>query len=275
MSSYDFSFSSLQQKIEALRESFDKSAMSLAKELDQARDAVADLQGAEDGMTARLEQAEQRIVAQDELIETLNQELQEARVLRKDVRDRELEIERMRSELETKNELVGTVRRQLKKANEQSSALQKRLDETREQSADATAMDNAEIVALKAELEARRTMIKSLREDVARTDRLEEQLESKRQNISMLEESIDQHVQTIAELRKSADAWKLKYLAVKGESAPNIDDTLTEQPEFTDTEIEALREFDPSSQNTPEATVAIDMRGVFEPVPGKQSGNKS
>ena len=116
------------------------------------------------------------------------------------------------------------------------------------------------------ELEARRTMIRSLREDAARAEELQSQLEAKRETIEMLEDSIDQHVQTITELRKSADGWKLKYLAVKGVPVAEIEETLTEQPKFTDTEIHALREFDPNADEASDKTVAIDMRDVLEAV---------
>ena len=137
MGSYDFSFTSLQDQLDALRESFDSASAAIARELDQARAAAADLKGAEDGVAAKLQHAEERIAAQDELIETLNQELQDARALRKDVRERELEIERMRSELKTKNELVGTVRKQVDKANDRNKELQQKASELAEKNREA------------------------------------------------------------------------------------------------------------------------------------------
>jgi chromosome segregation ATPase len=268
MTSYDVSFSGLHDRLEALRQEFDGAVATLFTELDQAREAVAELQGAEDDTAGKLQQAEERIGAQDELIETLNQELQEAKRVRGEVRERELEIERMRSELKSKNELVSAVREQKNRATAQLSELQQELAEANEQSADATAMDNAEIVALKAELEARRSMIRNLREDAARAETLQSQLDAKRETITMLEESIDQHVQTIADLRKSADTWKLKYMAVKGGPPADSEETLTQEPAFTDTEIEALRELDQSAENdaTNDKTLAIDMRDVLEAV---------
>jgi chromosome segregation ATPase len=268
MTSYDVSFSGLHDRLEALRQEFDGALASLFTELDQAREAVAVLKGAEDDQADKLLKAEERIGAQDELIETLNQELQEAKLLRREIRERELDIERMRSELASKNELVSAVREQTNRATTQIGGLQRELAEAREQSADATAMDNAEIVALKAELEARRSMIRNLREDAARAETLESQLDAKRETISMLEESIEQHVQTIADLRKSADAWKLKYMAVKGGPTADSEETLTQQPAFTDTEIEALREFDPNADtdSASDKTLSIDMRDVLEAV---------
>jgi chromosome segregation ATPase len=268
MTSYDVTFSGLHDRLEALRQEFDAALASLFTELDQAREAVAELKGAEDDQAGKLQQAEERIGAQDELIETLNQELQEAKRLRSEIRERELDIERMRSELSSKNELVSAVREQTNRATAQIGELQRELAEAREQSADATAMDNAEIVALKAELEARRSMIRNLREDAARAETLESQLDAKRETISMLEESIEQHVHTIADLRKSADAWKLKYMAVKGGPTADSEETLTQQPAFTDTEIEALREFDPNADtdSASDKTLSIDMRDVLEAV---------
>jgi chromosome segregation ATPase len=264
-SSSDSSFSSLHDHLEGLRKNFDTALDALFADLAQAREAVSELQGAGDEHAGKLQQAEERIAAQDELIETLNQELKDAKSARNDLRARELEIERMRSELATKNDLVKAVRDQVAKANEHSASLQKQLDEAAEQTADATAMDNAEIISLKAELEARRTMIKSLRDDVARAESLEQQLDAKRETISMLEESIEQNVQTIEDLRKSADAWRAKYMASKGGPAPDIDDTLTEHPDFTDTEIDAIRKLEQSGDPS-DKTVAINMRAVLDRV---------
>jgi len=271
MTTYDTSFSNLHDRIEGLRRDFDAALAGLFTELDQAREAVAELQGSGDEHAGKLEKAEERIAAQDELIETLNQELKEAAAMRTEVRDRELEIERMRSELDTKVDLVKAVREQLARANEQNSTLQKKLAEAREQTEEATAMDNAEIVALKTELEARRTMIKSLREDAERAESLAEQLDGKREVISQLEESIDQHVHTIAELRKSADAWRLKYLATKGQPTSDLDDTLSEEPAFTDTEIDALRQLEQSG-DTSDRTIAINMRAVLDRVRSRKAG---
>ena len=61
-------------------------------------------------------------------------------------------------------------------------------------------------------------MIKSLRADQDRVTALQTSLEEKREIIEQLEASTNRHSNTIAELRRSADMWKRKYQAVKGDS---------------------------------------------------------
>jgi chromosome segregation ATPase len=125
-----------------------------------------------------------------------------------------------------------------------------------------TSVDEAELAALKAELDARKTLIKSLRADAERVAALETQLEGKREAVASLETSINQHVETIAELKRGLAAWKKKYQAAKGE----LFDTAavsTHSPTFTDTELEALKELERTNA-PPDHTVAIDMRDALK-----------
>jgi hypothetical protein len=108
-------------------------------------------------------------------------------------------------------------------------------------------------------------MIRSLRADADRAEALESQLDAKRETIAVLEESIEQHSRTIAELRRSVDAWKKKYQAAKGEVGAEQDQTLAEPPEFTDTEIEALKALEKANAGAaPDRTLAIDMRDALK-----------
>jgi DNA repair exonuclease SbcCD ATPase subunit len=294
MTNLDKTIASLHKRIESIRQEFDGQLAELFSDLDAARAAAGELQAAGDGHDKRLRQLEERAEGQSELIETLTQEAAEARSLRSELRDRDLEIERLNSELGSKKDLVQALRHQLgdvdqlkatakqrdKKIFEQQHELDRKqqelesaerkletlrdeLDTMSAQTAEDTAVDGAELVALKSELDARKTMIRSLREDADRASSLDAQLEVKRETIRVLEESIDQHVATIAELRRSVDAWKKKYQAAKGELCDS-DQTLAEPPEFTDTEVEALRALEMAGEMAPERTVAIDMRDALK-----------
>ncbi len=111
--------------------------------------------------------------------------------MREEVRSRDLEIERVTSELESKKELVRALRRdaegvdrvktdgkikdreldelraQLKRAEQQAANAMMEADALRE-AASQHSEESAELESLRAELEARKTMIKSLRADQER-----------------------------------------------------------------------------------------------------------
>ena len=72
-----------------------------------------------------------------------------------------------------------------------------------------------ELKATRAELDARKTMIESLRGDAERAQALEAQLKEKRNLISKLEGYIDRHVTTISDLKQSVTTWKEKYTSLK------------------------------------------------------------
>jgi hypothetical protein len=128
-------------------------------------------------------------------------------------------------------------------------------------------VDSAEIVALKAELDARKSMIRSLRADVERAEGLAAQVEEKRETIAVLETSIDQHVKTIAELRRSVEAWKNPSQLAKPRVGEDPDSTLAEAPALGDDEIDASDAIDAietlNPGAPPERTLAIDMRDAL------------
>lgn len=295
MTDVENSVASLHQRLSSMREEIEAGFGSLFDELDEIETAAQKLASTEGGHDKRIKQLEERAEGQSELIETLTQEAEEARTLRGEVRERDLEIERLKSELESKSDLVKALRRQAgesdqlkatgkqrdKKIFEQQHQLdrkQKELDRAvseiaelkaelevqDEHSADETVADSAELEALKAELDARKSMIKSLKADAKRAESLEAQLAAKVDAVDALEEAIDQHARTIGELRKSVEVWKTKYQAAKGEKLKDRDQTMTELPAFTDTEVEVLKKLDGSKEDLPAATVAIDMRSALK-----------
>ena len=67
-------------------------------------------------------------------------------------------------------------------------------------------------------------MIKSLRADQDRElARSRRALDEKREIIEQLEATLNRHSNTIIELKRSAEAWKRKYQAVKGNSSDGGD----------------------------------------------------
>lgn len=290
---------SLHQRIDTLRQGFNDSLSGLVGDLDQVSDAAGELLSVDETHSQLMRQLEERAEGQNELIETLTEEAQEARGLRMELRERELEIEKLKAELGSKMELLKALRQQLSEIDElktaarkheknlfeqrrllqrkqteldnasrRISALEDELTAATEQSADRTAVENAELVALRSELDARKTMIKSLRADAERARSLETQLAGKREAVNVLEQSIDQHAATIAELRRSAEAWKKKYQAAKGVVYEGPGQTLAEPPPFTDTEIEALEALKlANGVKPPPSAPASKLRGALKEAP--------
>jgi len=251
------------------------------KELDEKRARVAELEGRQQGRADELEMLKKRLDGQDQLIDTLKAEAEEASKLRKEIRAKDIEFERVSSELDSKKELVRALRRdaeaadrlkadakvkdrsvedlrgELQKAEQRVEQQAKELASLREAAGKAHE-ESAELEALRAELEARKVMIKSLRADQDRVASLESGLDEKREIIRQLEASLNRHSNTIIELKRSAEAWKRKYQAVKGNS-PTAE-TSVSLPTLSDTDVRAIEQLEKNVETKAESTIAIDMR---------------
>jgi chromosome segregation ATPase len=252
------------------------------KELEEKRARVAELEGGATGSRNEIEALEQRIAGQNTLIEALRGDAEEASKLRVEVRSRDLELERVSSELESKKELVRALRRdgdgaerlkaearnkdreleelraKLQRAEAKAADAAVELANLHEVAANKVSEEQAEIDELRAELEARKTVIKSLRSDQERVSALQASLEEKREIIEQLEASINRHSNTIAELRRSVETWKRKYQAVKGDSPTAT--TSINLPQLSDTDVRVIEEIEKAGGGKNDATIAIDMR---------------
>jgi chromosome segregation ATPase len=252
-------------------------------ELEQTNARLADLESRHAGRDAEIDVLQKRIVGQENLIETLKAEAEEAQKLRKEVREKDLEFERVTSELDSKKELVRALRRdaetvdrlkadsktkdreieelraQIRTAEQRIEDQVKELSAVREVAGKVT-HESAELEAVRAELEARKVMIKSLRGDQDRAGALEANLEEKREIIAQLEASINRHSKTITELKRSAEAWKRKYQSVKGLSSTA--ETSVNVPALSEIDLEAIEQIEEVEKSgaAPESTIAIDMR---------------
>jgi chromosome segregation ATPase len=253
------------------------------KELDEKRARLAELESQSGTHGAELEGLRQRIQGQDALIETLKADAEEASKLRKEVRTKDLEFERVSSELDSKKELVRALRRdaegvdrlkgdakakdreierlkaELAQASQRAEQASAEIALLRDSAAGRASEDSAELEAVRAELDARKTLIKSLRGDQERVGGLEASLEEKREVIEQLEASINRHANTIAELKRSAETWKRKYQSLKGGAGTT--DTSAHIPALSDTDVRAMEMLETTTVDTkPDSTIAIDMR---------------
>jgi chromosome segregation ATPase len=272
----------LRDRLTGLLADWGSELASVLKELDEKRARVAELEGTAAGRHGELEALQQRIDGQNTLIEALRGDAEEVSKLRAEVRTKDLEFERVSSELESKKELVRALRRdgdgaerlksesrqkdrdleelksKLQSAESKASEAAAELAALRENAAAQLSEEQAEIDALRAELEARKTVIKSLRADQDRVAALQASLEDKREVIEQLEASINRHSNTIAELRRSVETWKRKYQTVKGDSPTAT--TSINLPSLSDTDVRVIEQIEKSASGKTDATIAIDMR---------------
>jgi chromosome segregation ATPase len=249
------------------------------KELEEKRARVAELEGAA-ASRDEVDQLKQQVDGQTQLIETLRVDAEEASKLRTEVRTRDLEFERVSSELESKKELVRALRRdtdgvdrvrtesrreveelkaKLQKAEAQAAKAAAELAAVREANDSKKSEDHTEVEALRADLEARKSLIKSLRSDQERIAPLQANLQEKQEIIAQLEAAMNRHSNTIAELRRSVDTWRRKFLAVKGDS-PTVTTSVT-LPALSDTDVRIIEQVDKKGAGVnQQATIAIDMR---------------
>jgi chromosome segregation ATPase len=271
----------LRDRLTGLLADWGSELAEVLNELEEKRARVAQLEGGAAGRSDEIEQLKQRIEGQNTLIEALRGDAEEASKLRVEVRSKDLELERVSSELESKKELVRALRRdtdgadrakadargkereieelkaKLQRAERQASDAAEQLAHLREATEGKASEEQAEIDALRAELEARKTVIKSLRSDQERVAALQASLDEKRDVIEQLETSINRHSNTIAELRRSVEMWKRKYQALKGDSPTAT--TSINLPSLSDTDVRVIEQLDKTGAKS-DATIAIDMR---------------
>jgi chromosome segregation ATPase len=276
------SISDLRDRLTGLLADWGTEVAEVLKELEEQRSRMAELEAQAAGHSDELGALQQRIEGQNTLIEALKGDAEEAALLRTEVRNKDLEFERVSFELESKKELVRALRRdadalerskgELKQKDRELEELRAKLQRSerlvaesaaelatmREAAAGRSEEEESELESLRSELEARKTVIKSLRADQDRVAVLQSSLDEKREIIEQLEASISRHSNTIAELRRSADTWKRKYHAVKGDSPTAT--TSINLPSLSDTDVRVIEELENVPVSKADATIAIDMR---------------
>ncbi len=257
----------------------------LLKELEEKRARLKDLETAAAGQSQEVEALSKRVEAQDTLIESLNSEADKTATLKAAIHKKDLEIEKKNSEIDSKHVLIDALRRdaegvgQLKGDGMAKDEAISRLTQEKQQAqqhaaklteefkiltaSTLTGVDAvAELDAIRAELDARKSLIESLRGDAERSQALEGQLEEKREVISTLETAMDRHVSTIAELKQSVTAWKSQYAAFKSlnPASKSKSGTAPEAPEPAGEQPQAPEVAEDPSEDKLEATSPHNMR---------------
>lgn len=287
MSEAEVSIVELRERLDGLLADWGAEASVVLTELERRRQSVERLWTDTASRQGETENLEKQLRGQSELIETLKGEAAEAAELRRDLQAKEVEIDRLTSERESKQELIRALRRdaeQLDRLKSDSRVKDREVNELRQQNAALTVEaerlrqtvqslreeleagehdGSAEVESMRAELEARKRLVKSLQTDAERAQMLEERLEEKRHVIRSLEESINRHADTIAELKRSADAWKRRYRSLRGgEAAATNADLPALSGTATDVEepLPIFPEHFDIGPDRADRTIAIDMR---------------
>jgi chromosome segregation ATPase len=165
-------------------------------------------------------------------------------------------VDRVRTESRRE---VDELKTKLKLAEAQAAKAAAELAALREANDSKKSEDHTEVEALRADLEARKSLIKSLRSDQERIAPLQATVQEKQEIIAQLEAAMNRHSNTIAELRRSVDTWRRKYLALKGDS-PTATTSVT-LPALSDTDVRIIEQVDKKGAGVnQQATIAIDMR---------------
>lgn len=255
----------------------------LLDELEEKRARLQELEAAAANQSDEVKALNRRVEAQESLIESLRREADETATLRREIHDKNLELEKKRSDIGSKHELIDALRRDAegigrlkgdsrakdqeiaRLTREKQQALQHAAEITGKfkilTAATLTGIDTAvELEAIRAELDARKSLIESLRGDAERAQDLETQLEEKRFVISTLETTIDRHVSSIAELQQSVAASKAQYAALKLNDSSSASAIAAVLPELTDADLQAEEVVEDVSGDLKDPTTPVDMR---------------
>jgi chromosome segregation ATPase len=249
---------------------------SLLTELEEKRARLDELETDAADKTDRVGALSRQVEAQDTLIESLNLEADEATALRKEIHDRDLELEKKSAEIGSKHELISALRQDTegigrlkgdgRVKDQEIARLVIEKEQAVQHAAELTAstltgIDTAaQLEAVRAELEARKSVIESLRGDAERAQALEAQLEEKRGVIAKLEVSVDRHAGSIAELQQTVASWRAKYAALKSREPSAGSATSPALPVLTGGELQSLESAEDVSGDLTDATVSVDMR---------------
>ena len=187
-------------------------------------------------------------------VDALENRVKELLELGQEARDKDLAVQHFKKQLEERDNEVAGLKEEHRRALASVEKLERELGAAKQNAPYNDRGQHAEFEAMRAELAARKTLIRSLRADAERVTALGKELEENRAVIARMKKSIDRHAETIAELRRSAESWERKYrrLADAGarESSPD-DDMLSDS---------AVAQFLDAAMGTEaDHTIAIDM----------------
>ena len=169
--------------------------------------------------------------------------------LQQRIRDRDLALDYVKKKLKEKDQQFLEFEKEREKSRIRIEELERKLGESGEAAAQPKGGQQAELEAMRAELAARKSLVKSLRADAERGKALEKELAENRKRISNMGESIERHARTIVDLRRNAESWEEKYrrLEASAAKAPAVRVPSAAAPAAKEAEVDGSR------------TIVIDM----------------
>ena len=203
MAGQEITIGKIRERLTELLTGWGGDVAMLLDELEEKRARLQELEAAAANQSDEVKALNRRVEAQESLIESLRREADETATLRREIHDKNLELEKKRSDIGSKHELIDALRRDAEGIGrlkgdsrvkdqeiarltmEKQQALQQAAEITGKfkilTAATLTGIDTAvELEAIRAELDARKSLIESLRGDAERAADLETQLEEKR-----------------------------------------------------------------------------------------------
>lgn len=207
-----------------------------------------------------LEDQQSLTATQVERVRALETQVNEVAELRQRIRERDVLLDRLKKTTQEKDARFAELEAKHKEACARVAELQRKIGAPDTATQLPTGGQQAEIDAMRAELAARKSLIRSLRTDAERGKALEKELAENREVIARMKESIDRHARTIAELRRSSDSWERKYrrLVEAGNDKPSSGNEMSSDGDIlTDTAVELF--IDETMEVDGAHTVVIDM----------------
>ncbi len=226
------------------------------KELEEKRALLQEIETEVASKSHEVAAVHRRVQVQETQIETLKIKAEEAATLRKEIHDKDLALGKKNSEVDNKHRLIGALQRDLKRIGQLKGTISAkdreiaRLAKEKQRAQQRAAKLTEEFKRLTAELEA-------VRAELNARKTLETQLEEKRNIISKLEASINRHVSTFAKSQHSVSIWKEKYATLKSRN-PSSESTIA--PKLTEKKLQAQERAEGASENRTTATTPHNMR---------------
>lgn len=139
------------------------------------------------------------------------QDGEELAKLRQRVRERDMALDHLTKTSKERDSKFAELEKELKAARTRVDELERQQGALDQPGQESKVSQQAELEAMRAELAARKSLIKSLRTDAERGKALEKEIAGNREVLAKMKTSIERHTKTIAELRRGADSWERKY----------------------------------------------------------------
>jgi chromosome segregation ATPase len=195
-----------------------------------------------------------------EKVQALENQVKELAKLRQRVRERDLALDHLTTKSKEKDVRFAELEKEHKNARARVEELERQLGAPDRPAQHRKGVQEDELEAMRAELAARKSLVKSLRTDAERGKTLKKEVAENREVIATMKESIDRHTRTIAELRRSSESSERKYrrlVEAWNEKLSRDSDKFSYSDDSTHTAVEQI--LDEPIEVDGAHTIVIDM----------------